>query len=110
MMALLTAQQIFLATKFGNHVTPEGGREIRNEPEYIHMAVAESLRRLQTDYIDLLYWFVITWQDNAGAETSFTNAVLSHRFSGKTPAEEIVATMKEYVEYVSHHHAPEPSH
>ncbi|KAI9745046.1 MAG: hypothetical protein M1818_001324 [Claussenomyces sp. TS43310] len=69
--------EIFLATKFGNHVTPEGGREIRNEPEYIHMAVAESLRRLQTDYIDLLY---------------------CHRFSGETPVEEIVATMKEYVD------------
>ena len=27
----------------------------------------------------------------------------SHRISGKTPIEEIVATMKEYVEYVSHH-------
>ena len=38
----------------------------------------------------------------------FINVLLSHRFSGKTPVEEIVATMKEYVEYVSHHHAPEP--
>ena len=57
---MLTAEQIFLATKFGNHVTSEGGREIRNEPDYIRMAVAESFRRLQTDYIDLLYWFVTT--------------------------------------------------
>ncbi|KAL8897901.1 MAG: hypothetical protein Q9192_002362 [Flavoplaca navasiana] len=65
---------IFLATKFGNHVTPDGGREIRNDSEYIHMAVVKSLERLKTDYIDLL-----------------------HRFSGKTPVEEIVATMKEYV-------------
>ena len=32
--------------------------------------------------------------------------VFSHRISGKTPIEEIVATMKEYVEYVSHHHVP----
>jgi aryl-alcohol dehydrogenase-like predicted oxidoreductase len=47
--------QIFLATKFGNHVTPEGGREIRNEPEYIRQSVAMSLERLKTDYIDLLY-------------------------------------------------------
>ncbi|KAL8979362.1 MAG: hypothetical protein Q9205_005290, partial [Flavoplaca limonia] len=44
---------IFLATKFGNHVTPDGGREIRNDSD--------------------------------------------HRFSGKTPVEDIVATMKEYV-------------
>lgn len=54
------AQQIFLATKFGNHVTPEGGREIRNDREYIHQAVATSLSRLQTDYIDLLYWQVLS--------------------------------------------------
>ncbi|KAI4098390.1 MAG: hypothetical protein LQ339_006445 [Xanthoria mediterranea] len=69
-------KDIFLATKFGNHVTPDGGREIRNDSEYIHMAVAKSLERLQTDYIDLLY---------------------CHRFSGKTPVEEIVSTMKEYI-------------
>lgn len=51
-------RQIFLATKFGNHVTPDGGREIRNDPEYIRGAVEESLSRLSTDYIDLLYWCV----------------------------------------------------
>ncbi|KAL8960573.1 MAG: hypothetical protein Q9193_002749 [Seirophora villosa] len=67
---------IFLATKFGNHVSPDGGREVRNDSEYIRMAVAKSLERLKTDYIDLLY---------------------CHRFSGKTPVEEIVATMREYV-------------
>lgn len=70
-------KEIFLATKFGNHVTPDGGREVRNEPDYIRKSVAESLRLLQTDYIDLLY---------------------CHRFSGKTPVEEIVATMKEFVD------------
>ncbi|KAI4113109.1 MAG: hypothetical protein LQ345_005844 [Seirophora villosa] len=46
---------IFLATKFGNHVSPDGGREVRNDSEYIRMAVAKSLERLKTDYIDLLY-------------------------------------------------------
>lgn len=30
-----------------------------------------------------------------------TNAIPSHRFSGKTPVEEIVATMKEFVESVA---------
>ncbi|GKZ31422.1 hypothetical protein AbraIFM66950_012032 [Aspergillus brasiliensis] len=49
--------EIFLATKFGNHVAPDGGREIRNDPEYIRSAVEESLRRLKTNYIDLLYWY-----------------------------------------------------
>jgi aryl-alcohol dehydrogenase-like predicted oxidoreductase len=52
---LLMVAQIFLTTKFGNHVTPEGGREIRNDAEYIRSSVAESFEKLQTDYIDLLY-------------------------------------------------------
>ncbi|KAH6650757.1 putative aldo-keto reductase [Chaetomium tenue] len=69
--------EIFLATKFGNKVSSDGGREICNDPEYIRQSVAESLERLHTDYIDLLY---------------------CHRFSGETPVEEIVATMKEFVD------------
>lgn len=52
----LLLQQIFLTTKFGNHVTPEGGREIRNDPDFIRRSVAESLSKLQTDYVDVLYW------------------------------------------------------
>lgn len=48
--------EIFLTTKFGNHVTPEGGREIRNDAEYIRTSVNESLQKFQTGYIDLLYW------------------------------------------------------
>ncbi|KAL2189270.1 Aldo/keto reductase [Thermothelomyces heterothallicus CBS 203.75] len=70
-------KDIFLATKFGTSVTPDGGREIRNDPEFIRDAVKTALRRLKTDYIDLLY---------------------CHRISGKTPIEDIVETMKEFVE------------
>ncbi|KAI0185903.1 putative aldo-keto reductase [Xylaria flabelliformis] len=70
-------KEIFLATKFGNHVTPEGGREINNDPDYIRRAVEQSLKRLQTDHIDLLY---------------------CHRFSGVVPVEHIVTTMKEFVD------------
>ncbi|KAJ8068727.1 hypothetical protein OCU04_002425 [Sclerotinia nivalis] len=68
---------IFLTTKFGNHVTPEGGREIRNDAEYIRQSVAESFEKLQTDYIDLLY---------------------CHRFTGTIPVETIVTVMKEFVD------------
>lgn len=50
------SNQIFLTTKFGNFVTPEGGREIRNDPDFIRQSVVESLDKLQTDYVDLLYW------------------------------------------------------
>ena len=77
-------------------MTPEGGREIRNDREYIHMAVAKSLERLQTDYIDLLYWYAL----KQPLKTMHADTMASHRFSGKTPVENIVATMKEYVEYV----------
>ena len=52
----LRSEQIFLTTKFGNFVTPEGGRVIRNDPDFIRQSVAESLGKLQTDYVDLLYW------------------------------------------------------
>ncbi|KAI1154383.1 putative aldo-keto reductase [Nemania diffusa] len=70
-------KDIFLATKFGNHVTPEGGRVINNDPDYIRKAVAQSMTRLQTDHIDLLY---------------------CHRFKGDVPVEQIIATMKEFVD------------
>ncbi|KAK3905225.1 NADP-dependent oxidoreductase domain-containing protein [Staphylotrichum tortipilum] len=70
-------KDIFLATKFGNYVRPDGGREFRNDPEFIRGAVKEALRRLKTDYIDLMY---------------------CHRISGKTPVEDIIETLKEFVE------------
>lgn len=47
---------MFLATKFAVHMLPGGKREIRNDPEYIRMAIDRSLKRLQTDYVDLWYW------------------------------------------------------
>ena len=48
--------QIFLATKFAVKMGPGGQRDIRNDPEYIRMAVDRSLKNLQTDRIDLWYW------------------------------------------------------
>ncbi|RYP69279.1 hypothetical protein DL769_005300 [Monosporascus sp. CRB-8-3] len=62
---------------FGINVHDDGRWETRNDPAYIRHAVADSLRKLQTDYIDLLY---------------------CHRISGKTPVEEMVAAMKEFVD------------
>ena len=57
-----------MTTKFGNHVTPEGGREIRNDAEYIRQSVAESFEKLQTDYIDLLYWYVLPKKNSRKTE------------------------------------------
>ncbi|KAK3296532.1 NADP-dependent oxidoreductase domain-containing protein [Chaetomium fimeti] len=70
-------EDIFLATKFGNYVRPDGGREFRNDPEFIRGAVKEALGRLKTGYIDLLY---------------------CHRISGKTPIEDVIETLKEFVD------------
>ena len=47
--------EVVLATKFAIHRTPDGGREVRNDPAYIRQAVEGSLRRLGIDTIDLYY-------------------------------------------------------
>ncbi|HZD73726.1 MAG TPA: aldo/keto reductase [Actinomycetota bacterium] len=67
--------QVVLATKFGTHV---GGleEEARGSRRYIRHAVEQSLRRLQTDYIDLYQ---------------------HHRPDPKTPLEETVAALDELV-------------
>lgn len=47
-------QQVILATKVGNQPRPDGkGWDWNPRKEYILTAIEESLRRLQTDYIDL---------------------------------------------------------
>jgi len=48
---------VVLATKFGNlRGQPwAAGREVEGKPEYVSWACDNSLRRLQTDYIDLYY-------------------------------------------------------
>ena len=49
--------EVVLTTKFGNlRGQPwAGGREVDGKPEYVAWACENSLRRLQTDYIDLYY-------------------------------------------------------
>jgi aryl-alcohol dehydrogenase-like predicted oxidoreductase len=68
---LLLNYQIFLETN--------GGRTIRNEPEYVHEACEKSLKRLGIETIDLFY---------------------CHRFNGKVPVEDVVGAMAELVKYV----------
>ena len=47
-------QEVFIATKVGNQLRPDGsGWDWNPSKEYILKAVDESLKRLQTDYIDL---------------------------------------------------------
>ena len=70
--------QVVLATKFGFRF--ENGRQLSTEtdssPAAIRQAVEGSLRRLQTDYIDLLY---------------------QHRIDRKVPMEDVAGTVGELV-------------
>jgi aryl-alcohol dehydrogenase-like predicted oxidoreductase len=64
-------KDIFYATKFGLKFA-DGVMTVRNDPEYIQKAIESSLRRSQTDYIDLYY---------------------CHRVDGKNPIEKTVEYM-----------------
>ncbi len=71
--------EVVLTSKFGNlRGQPwADGREVEGKPEYVAWACDNSLRRLQTDYIDLYYL---------------------HRVDPKVPIEETVGAMKRLVE------------
>ncbi len=66
--------QVILATKFGFRI--ENGPALDSRPEHIRQVVEESLRRLQTDRIDLLY---------------------QHRVDPAVPIEEVAGTVGELV-------------
>jgi len=71
--------QVVLTTKFGNlRGQPWAeGREVEGRPEYVAWACANSLRRLNTDYIDLYY---------------------VHRVDPKVPIEDTVGAMARLIE------------
>ncbi|KIW10089.1 hypothetical protein PV08_11049 [Exophiala spinifera] len=48
-------KNVFLATKFGNVMEPDGTAYVRGDPEYVKEACRRSLQRLQSAYIDLYY-------------------------------------------------------
>lgn len=64
---------VILATKFGM-ISEEGG--LNSRPEHIRKVVDESLKRLQTDYIDLLY---------------------QHRVDPNVPIEDVAGTVADLV-------------
>ena len=66
-------KDIFLSTKFG-YVDAMNPTVLRTDPEYVQQALKKSLKRLQTDYIDLYYM---------------------HRTDRKTPIEKTVEAMVE---------------
>lgn len=67
--------QVVLATKFGFRI--ENGPGLDSRPEHIRQVVEASLRRLQTDHVDLLY---------------------QHRVDPSVPIEEVAGTVGELVQ------------
>ena len=68
--------QVVLATKFGFDLSQGAGWGLDSRPSHIREVVEQSLRRLRTDRIDLLY---------------------QHRVDPAVPIEDVVGTMAEFV-------------
>ena len=68
---------VVVATKFGFELSTGQPRGLDSRPETIRRAVDESLKRLRTDHIDLLY---------------------QHRVDRNVPIEEVAGTVKELIE------------
>jgi aryl-alcohol dehydrogenase-like predicted oxidoreductase len=69
--------QVVVATKFGFELSTGTSTGTDSRPETIRSSVDESLRRLRTDYIDLLY---------------------QHRVDPNVPIEDVAGTVKELIE------------
>lgn len=67
-------EQVVIATKFGFN-TPQGGG-MDSRPDHIRATVEESLKRLRTDHIDLLY---------------------QHRVDPNVPIEDVAGTVKQLI-------------
>jgi aryl-alcohol dehydrogenase-like predicted oxidoreductase len=74
-------EKVVIATKFGFNIDAEGTQHsdppLNSRPEHIKQAVEGSLKRLKTDYIDLLY---------------------QHRVDPAVPIEETAGAVKELIE------------
>lgn len=68
--------QVILATKFGFNIQDGVTTGLNSKPQHIRQAVEGSLRRLNTDYIDLLY---------------------QHRIDPTVPVEEVIGVMADLV-------------
>ncbi|MBD0369840.1 MAG: aldo/keto reductase [Pyrinomonadaceae bacterium] len=67
---------VIIATKFGFNIVDGRSKGVNSRPEHIREVAENSLRRLQTDYIDLFY---------------------QHRVDPSVPIEDVVGTMAELV-------------
>jgi aryl-alcohol dehydrogenase-like predicted oxidoreductase len=72
-------KDVVIATKFGWDVDPETGKSaggVNSRPDHVRRAVDGSLKRLRTEWIDLLY---------------------QHRVDPEVPIEEVAGTVKELI-------------
>jgi aryl-alcohol dehydrogenase-like predicted oxidoreductase len=69
-------RDVIVATKFGFHIVNGKSSGLNSRPEHVREAVEGSLRRLGTDYIDLLY---------------------QHRVDPEVPIEDVVGAMSKLV-------------
>jgi aryl-alcohol dehydrogenase-like predicted oxidoreductase len=72
-------REVVIATKFGWDVDPATGQHhggVNSRPEHIRAAIPGMLKRLRTDYIDLLY---------------------QHRVDPQVPIEDVAGTVKELI-------------
>lgn len=70
-------EQVFLATKFGGVLAPDGSYSVRGDAEYVWQQIEASLARLQLPSVDLYY---------------------VHRIDPKVPMEETMHVLKELVQ------------
>lgn len=72
-------KQVVIATKFGFNVSPSGERRqgLNSKPVHIKEVAEASLKRLKTDYIDLLY---------------------QHRVDPEVPIEDVAGAVKELIQ------------
>jgi len=69
-------RNVVIATKFGFNFRDGKSTGLNSRPEYIRQTVEESLKRLKTDYIDLLY---------------------QHRVDPEVPMEDVAGTIKDLI-------------
>jgi aryl-alcohol dehydrogenase-like predicted oxidoreductase len=71
-------EQVVIATKFGFKIDPQGEQSgLNSRPEHIKAVVRASLKRLRTDYIDLLY---------------------QHRVDPEVPIEDVAGAVKDLIQ------------
>ncbi len=76
-------RDVVIATKGAHRLRPDGTRHMDNSPAFLKTQVEESLRRLQTDYIDLYY---IHYPDEATPKDEAVGALQKLKEEGKIRA------------------------